>query len=99
MKWFALAAVIALVVLVVWYWHVRGNDAAHAARGSSATQAGESSAPPMSETRRDRPPAHVVKLSPEERKHVADRIAAAHAAHAAHPTTPRPELATPETMS
>jgi len=59
--------------------------------GSSAPTVGASpTKPPV--------PSHVTRLTPEERKQTAERIAAAHAARVASSTTPRPSLPAPEKL-
>jgi len=99
MKRLALAAaLVAVAAVAVWIWRSRSDDAPAGKAPPAASETGSADAPAPSTGRRTAPPTHVVQLTPEERKHVADRIASAHAARA-HSPGPRPELAKPEMMN
>lgn len=98
MKRLALAVAVTLVALGVWYVRSRSDGVPASTTSPAATFSDPRKASPPTTVRRDAPPSHVVQLTPDERRRVADRIASAHAARA-HSPVPRPELAKPETMN
>jgi hypothetical protein len=94
-----LAVVVAAAIAIgIWFW-LRGRDTApDAAASATATESGSSSASPAADKVPTKVPTHVTKVTPEERKRTAERIAAAHAARVASSTTPRPSLPTADKL-
>ncbi len=90
----AVAVVAALAVV----WYLRRHDPASTAHAAVTPAAAASTATPQA----TKPPQHATRITPEERRQVADRIAAAQAARTtggaaavsapARPTLPRPTL-------
>ena len=88
---FGLVVIVAL--LAVWWWRGRDREAAPARQASAAGGSGSAIANPAASG----PPTRVRKVTAEERRALAERIAAAQAARAghasaAHGATPRPAL-------
>ena len=93
----AVIAVVAAVAIAIVVWLILRDrdDAARAPIPASAPAPANMPAPPAGTSRA---PAHVTKVSPDERKRLADRIAAAQAARGAHAAPPRPSLPAPERL-
>ena len=94
----ALAVVVAAAIgLGIWFL-LRDRDSA--TQAAPAAKVAEGSSAPLATPPVAKPavPTHVTKVTPEERKQTADRIAAAHAARVASSTTPRPSLPAPDKL-
>lgn len=91
----ALALVVAAALAIGIWFLLRDRD--HRPDSATSAETG-ASAPASSPSAKPRVPTHVTKLTPEERKRTADRIAAAHAARVASSTTPRPSLPAPDKL-
>jgi hypothetical protein len=83
--------VVAAALALLWYMRRPSSHAAPASTTAAAAQ-GTSGAQPTSVAPAKRPPEHVTKLTPEERRAVADRIANAQAARAATRAPAAPKL-------
>jgi len=83
-------AVVAALAIGAWLWlRDRGDAAEPAASAKTAErEPAGSTAPPA----KPKAPAHVTKLTPDERKQIAERIAQAQAARGAHAAPERPSL-------
>jgi hypothetical protein len=94
----ALGLVVAAALAIgIWLW-LRDRDTAPDAPAAAKLAEVGSSAAPAPVGVPAKVPTHVTKLTPEERKRTADRIAAAHAARVASSTTPRPSLPTADQL-
>jgi hypothetical protein len=89
----ALGLVVAAALAIgIWLLLRNRDDAPDAAASAKPTETGSSSPTASAPAAKPAVPTHVTKLTPEERKRTAERIAAAHAARVASSTTPRPSL-------
>jgi hypothetical protein len=86
-----IAVVAAIAAVMYWQRHRGQSDSSGdtVAAGSTGAPAATAADPPRSGSGI---PTHVAKLSPDERRKLADRIAAAQAGRGAVSATPRPKL-------
>lgn len=92
-------AAVALIAAAVLVWYLRRHGHSPAAAPATATQASRATATPgapgAAAAAAAKPPEHATKLSPEERRQVADRIAAAHTVRHSVPAPPSLPAARP----